>query len=272
MTDAARGCCDETSVRPVRSALYFGWLRHRRHAPVPHRFQYRLCMLWLDLGELDRVFRGRWLWSTRRPALAWLRRTDYLGDPRVTIERAVRDRVERETGNRPMGPIRMLTQLRTFGHCFNPVTFYYCYDASDARVEAIAAEITNTPWNERHTYVMRVDSGKAGRAALRFRFAKLFHVSPFMPMEVEYAWRFSWPGERLVVHMENRSADATLFDATLALERRAIDGASLAAALLRFPLPSLGVLGAIYWNALLLKAKRVPFFAHPAKRNAERPA
>jgi DUF1365 family protein len=152
------------------------------------------------------------------------------------------------------------------------VTFYYCYDGSGTRVETIAAEITNTPWNERHAYVLRVGSGSTGKAALRFRFAKRFHVSPFMPMEAQYDWRFSRPGEKLVVHMANRSGDATLFDATLALERRAIDGLSLAGALLRFPLPSLRVLGAIYWNALLLKAKRVPFFVHPAKRNAERPA
>jgi DUF1365 family protein len=271
MTDGARVRFDQMSAPAMQSALYCGWLRHRRHAPVPHRFQYRLCMVWLDLGELDRVFRGRWLWSTRRPAVAWLRRADYLGDPGVPIERAVRDRVEGETGIRPMGPIRMLTQLRTFGHCFNPVTFYYCYDASGVRVEAIAAEITNTPWNERYTYVLRVGSGDSPRA-FRLRFAKQFHVSPFMPMEVEYDWRFSRPGERLVVHMENRSGDATLFDATLALERRAIGSLSLAAALLRFPLPSLRVLGAIYWNALLLIAKRVPFFVHPAKRNAERAA
>ena len=269
MREEPRNIAGATSAPRMQSALYCGWLRHRRHAPVPHRFRYRLCMTWLDLGELDEAFRGRWLWSTRRPALAWLRRADYLGDPTVSIDQVVRDRVEHETGVRPTGPIRMLTQLRTFGHCFNPVTFYYCYDASGASVETIVAEITNTPWNERHAYVLRVPEGNA---TIRFRFAKRFHVSPFMPMDVEYDWRFSRPGERLAVHMENRSGGATLFDATLALERRPIGGASLATALLRFPLPSLRVLGAIYWNALRLKAKRVPFFVHPAKRRTGQPA
>jgi DUF1365 family protein len=269
MSDERRRSAGATSAPRMQSALYCGWLRHRRHAPVPHRFRYRLCMMWLDLAELDDVFRGRWLWSTRRPALAWLRRADYLGDPGVPIDDAVRDRVECETGIRPTGPIRMLTQLRTFGHCFNPVTFYYCYDASGANVEAITAEITNTPWNERHAYVLRAGEGNA---ALRFRFAKRYHVSPFMPMDVDYDWRFSRPGERLAVHMENRSGTARLFDATLALERRPIGGASLASALMRFPLPSLRVLGAIYWNALRLKAKRAPFFVHPAKRSGGEPA
>lgn len=254
----------------MHSALYFGRLRHRRLAPVPHAFAYPVCMVWLDLAELDAVFRGRWLWSTRAPALAWLRRADYLGDPGVPLEQAVRDRVERDLGRRPTGPVRLLTMLRTFGHCFNPVSFYYCYDAGAQHVEAIVAEITNTPWNERHEYVLPASAREPGMATLRFRFGKAFHVSPFMPMQIEYDWRFTPPGARLVVHMQNRCAGRTMFDATLALERREIDGASLALALLRFPFASLGVLRAIYWQALRLKLKRVPFYAHPTHRFGEK--
>ena len=239
-------------------------------APTPHAFAYPVCMVWLDLAELDAVFRGRWLWSTRAPALAWLRRADYLGDPGVPLEQAVRDRVERDMGRRPTGPVRLLTMLRTFGHCFNPVSFYYCYDAGAEHVEAIVAEITNTPWNERHAYVLPASAREPGSATLRFRFGKSFHVSPFMPMQIEYDWRFAPPGERLVVHMQNRRAGQTMFDATLALERREIDGASLALALLRFPFASLQVLRAIYWQALRLKLKRVPFYAHPTHRFEEK--
>ena len=252
----------------MQSALYVGSLRHRRFAPAPHAFEYRLCMAWLDLAELDRVFRRRWFWSTRRPALAWLRRADYLGDARVPLDQAVRERVALETGFRPAGPVRMLTHLRTFGACFNPVTFYFCYDPAGENVETIVAEITNTPWNERHAYVL------PARAAggLHFRFGKRFHVSPFMPMEIEYDWRFSRPGRRLAVHMENRRDGAKLFDATLALERRAMSGPSLAGALLRFPFASLGVLAAIYWEALRLRVKRVPFHVHPAKAIGNKPA
>jgi hypothetical protein len=229
-------------------------------------------MAWLDLAELDEVFRSRWLWSTRRAALACLRRDDYLGDPRVPLDQAVRDRVERETGRRPAGPVRLLTQLRTFGHCFNPVSFYYCYDAPGEHIETIVAEITNTPWNERHAYVLPAPR-RAGRSArLRFRFGKAFHVSPFMPMEIDYDWRFTPPGSRLAVHMQNRRAGATLFDATLALERREITGVSLAGALVRFPFSSLRVLLAIHWQALRLWLKRVPLHDHPAKRIEENPA
>jgi uncharacterized protein len=240
----------------MKSALYFGSLRHRRHAPRPHAFRYRTFMAYLDLAELDEVFRGRWLWSTRRPALAWMRRADYLGDPALPLDEAVRERVARETGERPRGPVRLLTHLRMLGTCFNPVSFYYCFDERDERVETIVAEITNTPWNERHAYVLQGEP-------LRFRFAKTFHVSPFMPMGIDYDWRFSAPGERLAVHMQNHRDGRRIFDATLALRRREIGAASLAAALARFPATGLQVLGAIYWQALRLALLKTPFYGHP---------
>lgn len=256
----------------MHSALYTGRLSHRRFAPVTHAFGYRVTLAWLDLAELDQAFRGRWLWSTRRPAPAWLRRSDYLGDPAVPLDAAVRERVELDTGLRPAGPVRLLTQLRTFGFCFNPVSFYYCFDASDRRVEAIVAEITNTPWNERHAYVLRAPDGAAPDAPLRFRLAKTFHVSPFMPMDQDYDWRFSTPGERLVVRMENWHAGHRLFDASLVLQRREITAGSLAATLARQPLASLTVLGRIYWQALRLWLKRAPFHVHPARRIPEKTA
>jgi DUF1365 family protein len=246
----------------MKSCLYVGSLRHRRLAPRPHAFQYRLFMAYLDLAELDEVFRGRWLWSARRPALAWFNRADYLGDAALPLDEAVREKVWRETGTRPRGPIRLLTHLRMFGHCFNPVSFYYCYDARGERVETVVAEITNTPWRERHAYVLPVPVD-AMRGDMRFRFGKSFHVSPFMPMAQQYDWRFGAPGPRLAVHMENHDERGKVFDATLALERREIGSAALAGALARHPFLTLQVLGAIHWQALWLWAKRVPVHAHP---------
>jgi DUF1365 family protein len=221
-------------------------------------------MVWLDLAELDSVFRGRWFWSTRRRTLAWFRRADYLGDAAVSLEEAVRRRVAQSTGTRPAGPIRMLGQLRNFGHCFNPVVFYYCYDAADTRVETIVAEITNTPWKERHSYVLPVAAGSEPRKVMQFELAKDFHVSPFMPMAQDYRWQFGVPGQRLAVHMENWQDGKPVFDATLGLSRRPVSTGWLALVLLRFPFSTLRVLGAIHWQALKLWGKRVPFHAHPA--------
>ena len=243
----------------MESALYEGTLRHRRLTQVPHAFDYPVTLAWLDLSELDRVFRGRWFWSTSRPALAWWRRADYLGPATIPLDEAVRALVVRELGFRPAGPIRLLTQLRTWGVSFNPVSFYYCYDSAGSRVEAVVAEITNTPWGERHAYAMRRPPG----GKLRFGFDKRFHVSPFMPMDQRYDWRFSEPGPRLAVHMTNLREGLRVFDATLRLRRREIATASLAGTLARYPVAALRVLAAIYWQALRLWAKGAPFHSHP---------
>jgi len=217
-------------------------------------------MLYLDLAELSEVFRGRWLWSTRRWALARFCREDHFGNPNQPLDDCVRDYVEAQLGRRPCGPIRLLTHLRYFGYCFNPISIYYCFDAADQRVDALVAEVTSTPWGERHCYVL--DS--AGSDRHRYHFSKAMHVSPFLPMELDYTWRCNQPGKSLGVHMEVLQDDATLFDATLALRQQPITGRNLAKLWVQFPFITGKVLAAIYWEALRLWRKRTPTFAHPA--------
>lgn len=251
---------------PLASAIYEGWVRHRRHAPRRHAFRYRIAMLFIDLAELPRLFEHRWLWSLGRRNLAEFRRSDYLGPTELPLDEAVRRRVAAHTGQRPQGPIRLLTHLRYAGHCFNPVSFYYCYGADGHTLEAVLAEITNTPWKERHAYVLPLSEGEQRGRVHAWRFAKIFHVSPFMPMARGYDWRFCEPGQALRVHMNVLRDDGRDFDATLVLQRRPFDGRQLARVLWRFPLMTVQVVAAIHWEALRLWLKRTPVHDHPRHR------
>jgi hypothetical protein len=256
----------------VYSAIYEGRVRHRRFAPVSNEFTYRLFMMYLDLSELSEVFGGRLLWSVNRPSLAYLRRKDHLGDPATSLDEAVRGLVAERTGMRPTGPIRLLTHLRYFGHCFNPVSFFYCYDPSGRDVETVVAEITNTPWHERYCYVLSEAMNEHHRPWKRYRFPKQFHVSPFIDMNVDYDWRFLEPAERIQVHMEDHVEGGKLFDATLSLRRRPVTSARLARVLIRYPLMTVQVLAKIHWQALKLWRKGAPFYAHPKKRSIAKEA
>ncbi len=251
----------------MKSALYHGRLSHRRHQPRRHAFRYGLFMAWLDLAELGEVFRGRWLWSTTRPALVRFERRDHLGDPAMPLDESVRRLVAERTGTRPEGAIRLLTHLRWFGFVFNPVSFYYCFDAAGDHVETIVAEVNNTPWGERHCYVLQ--PARDGGRQLHARSAKAMHVSPFHPMALDYLWRFGVPGEELSIAMALLPRDGArtpIFHAHLALERVPIGAASLAWTLLRFPFMTAQVIAGIHWQALKLWLKRVPIHDHPSAR------
>ncbi len=240
------------------SCIYEGVIRHRRSEPR-HEFSHRLALAYLDLEELPWLLGGRLV--SPRPGLVRFRRRDYLGDPAVPLDRAVRELVSERTGERPAGPIRLLTHPRSFGHCFNPVSFYYCFDPADERLQAVIAEVTNTPWGKRHAYVL--GAGHASGNVLDVQFDKAMHVSPFMGMDHRYHVRASTPGRTLSVHIGSSRAGTAVFDATLSLRRRELTPASMARTSTRYPFATVRVLALIYAHALGLKLAGAPVHPHP---------
>ncbi len=251
----------------MQSCIYEGQVRHGRSSPVAHAFRYRLFMMFLDLDELPTLFARRWFWSSHRAAPARFRRSDHLGPETQPLAESVRDLVERETGRRPQGPVRLLTNLSYFGYCFNPVSFYYVYGKDGESLETIVAEVNNTPWGERDTYVLHVEPQAGADTAARFSPEKKMHVSPFMPMNVGYDWRFRRPGRDVAVFMANDVDGERVFSASIRMRRTEITGRSLARVLAAYPFMTLKVIAAIYWQALRLWIKGCPVYAHPDKND-----
>ena len=248
----------------MKSCLYFGEVRHHRKSPKRHDLKYKVFMPHLFLDELDLVFKGRWLWSVNRSNLSSFKRKDYHAPQVSSLEEAVRKTMTEQTGTPVKGPISVLTHLRTFGHCFNPVTFYYAWDEKKDKPHALMAEITNTPWGERYVKAFQWDDSDTERSdKSKHRFEKEFHVSPFIGMNVNYDWRFSRPDENLKVDMFLREKDEVFFTAHLDLLRKPVTAGNLAWALFRFPFLTFKVTFGIYWNALLLRMKGCPFYPHP---------
>ncbi len=237
----------------IDSGLFIGTLRHRRFAPIAHAFTYPLFMALLDIDRLPELMRVSRVTGYNRFNWASFHDRDHLGDP----ARPLRERLAvAATGHGldlPDGRIFLLTHLRYFGYGFNPVSFFYCFDAAE-QLQIVVAEVNNT-FGGTHNYWLRPDSASRGFRSVA---KKSLYVSPFMPVDVDYAFAFTLPEDRLVAHMATIGAGVVGFDATLSLERRPWDANEIRRSLLRHPAMTAHVVAGIHWQALKLWWKGVP--------------
>jgi len=271
------------------SALYEGSTRHRRFGPAPHEFSFHLYLVLLDhddvAGDPAMIEPGGILGGSLWPALRFTR-ADYLdGDTTTLLGDAVRNLVTERTGVPPTGRILTLTQVRSNGYVFNPITVHYCLSPETGtdrspRIDVVVLEVTNTPWRERVWYTVDARPGAVSdpqhgvsvaevddRGRIRSEFPKLLHVSPFMEIDMTYRFTATPPSDRLWLRLENLKIDGDLvdkvFDADLSLLRSPLDVGTLRSAAIRHPFQTLRVWSAIHTNALRLRAKRIPFVRHP---------
>ncbi len=247
----------------MHSCLYYGHVRHRRSTPAEHAFRYGLYLAYLDLDELPRLLSGGHGLYRAKFSPASFRRADHVGNPDVPLAEAVGNLLEERIGRRPAGPIRLLTPLRNWGYYFSPLSLYYCFDPAGQTIDCVVAEVSNTPWLEKHWYVLHEGNRTGGPEPLQFRHPKSFHVSPFMDMDMRYEWQLDTPGPELRVELVNTREGERLFDVRLELRRREWTRRSMLRTLARYPWMTARVVQAIYWQALLLWRKKTPYYPHP---------
>lgn len=270
------------------SAIYTGEVWHKRHTPREHSFAYKVFMVYLDLAELDTVFSLSSWWSKRNKFWpAFYNRDDYFkhpSSPSLPLTESVSKAVHDELGFTPQGPIRLLTNLRYFGYLTNPISIYYCFDTCGENLEALLIEVTNTPWGERQHYVLDCREGiglHQRQPVTEIEFGKTMHVSPFIPMNMRYRWSGNVPGDLLSYRLcnwqyplseapEEGSDESSLyFSAGVNFSRLPMNRKNMKQVLIHFPLMTVKVISAIYWQALRLRLKGIKFLPHPARSEPE---
>ena len=246
----------------VTAKLYSGTLRHARYSPKTHAFCYKVFMPFVELETLPELTAHLPLWSAKRWAPARFLRSDFLGAPELPLTDAVRQRIKEETGKDHVGPVYLLANWRYFGYQNNPIAVYYCYDASGEQLQYVVAEVTNTPWGERHSYVLEAPDADQPLAT---EFQKALHVSPFNPMNMTYRWYSNVPGDDLNIQIALFEDGQRIFDAVLSLAAEPLTARSARRAILAYPFMTMKVAAGIYWEALRLFLKGVSLHAHPKR-------
>lgn len=245
----------------LNSAIFRGRVDHTRQLPFLHRFRYKLFLVYLDLDEVSSVEKLHPLWSIEKRNVASFYAKDHAAENVTELKRNVLREIESQGFEAPCGPVRVLCHFRYFGFIFNPVSLFYCFDESET-LKFVVAEVRNTPWFERHWYVLPITNN---RVEVEMP-SKVFHVSPFLPLDMKYNWSVTVPSEQVEVGLENWRGSEKHLSVKLELEREPMTSTNLSRVLVRFPFMTMRVVAGIYWQALCLWWKGAKFYPHPNKQ------
>jgi len=244
----------------LNSALYVGTLQHRRFSPAKNTFNYKMAMFFLDIDTIgDSLSHLKYCTYQGRGFLNF-RVKDYLKNhPGNTIRQKLQKALANELTIIPDDKIYLLTQLRTGGVLFNPVSYYYIWHHDGRR--SLIAEVTNTPWLESYCYVL-TNPQKKGKY-YHYHFKKTFHVSPFLSMNYHYQLKTMIEDKKIIVHMENWQDETLVFDATLDLKEQPLIQKTINRVIVKYPLLTWKIILLIYWQATKIYLKGNPFYSHP---------
>jgi DUF1365 family protein len=248
----------------MENCIYVGKVRHRWFSPRLHEFTYKLFMFCFDINKIAENFQSSWWCGSQRFNWFGFNRKNHLGSSEVPLDQAVREFIKEKTGSLPLGKIFLLTHLSCVGYCFNPISVYLVFRQDSTEIEMLIAEVTNTPWGERHYYILN-NQQEIKKNIYQYVFQKAMHVSPFMAMDYEYRLNFKLDDRQLILHMDSYKNAEHHFDATLSLDSMPMNAVNIRKMLLRFPFMTFKVVAAIHWEALKLLLKGVPIHSHPKK-------
>ena len=246
------------------SRIYQGRVQHSRFTPKFRSFNYSVYMVYLDLDEVDEVFEQSSWWRREGFAPVSFNALDYWDGETRDIKTAVQRKVAEDLGLELDGPVRMLTNLRNFGYINNPITCYYCFDRAE-RLQAVVAEVTNTPWGDRCHYAIAA----ADEGLTKSEFSKDMHVSPFMKMNMHYRWRSNKPGKALSIVLENIQAEERVFFASVVMQAQEMTVRNMRSVVLKFPWMTLSVITKIYWQALKIFCAGIKYQPRPVSAVTE---
>lgn len=238
-----------------RSGIYMGQVRHRRFHIKFHEFTYQMHMVGLNLDTIDEMASTHFFFGTRWYHPIRFHQQDYLKHRFGSLKERVCQEVKHLGGDwSGEYEVFAFVQSRFLGFYFSPANFYFCYNA-ERQAKYMLVEVSNTPWSERHYYLINLLQVQTT--------SKEFHVSPFMKMNMTYHWKIKLPNNKLFIHMDSYQQDKA-FDASLTLTRREFKIREALALILKPPMVFKVVLG-IYWQALKIYLKGIPFIPHPKK-------
>ncbi len=259
----------------LEQGFLIGNIRHHRYLPKPHQFDYSMYWSLLDLDLLSANCRKFKFFSKERWNIFSFRQKDFFNYENLSNKQSIQNLILNKTGRQFEGKVLLLSHLRFLGFNFNSVSFYFCIN-EQGELEHILSEITNTPWGERHPYLLSCDNSSERGDCYIFNFNKEFHISPFVSMEMDYQWLFKIQNDQLRIHMKvikKSSAEnhdlasakqkSKVIDVTFTGKHIPLSQNNLNSMILRHPFQPLKMVWRIYWQALKLWLKKTPFYLHP---------